>query len=332
MSQSGRLGSNWLAWRHDGTLDLASGSRADGPGCADAEKYPARVRQDEWLPRAEAHRRRVEPWVSGRLARRPRGEKNAIEDFLFDYYPYSPGKLATWHPGFGVVLEGEHAQPYLRLTGYRPEGHGATADLAWLEARRPRLEMTLRILNGTSARPPVTGCFGLHEWAMTYHLTQDELRHAYLPLRVTPAQVTETVERIGLRCTHIDAFRFFTPDAVPLNELTPTRDTQPDLEQPGCLHNGMDLYKYAFWFSPLVSSELVADCFENAALARELDMRASPYDMEPFDLEPVRVETPEGRAEYVDLQRELLARTAPLRATLARTLADLSEERKAPTD
>ena len=283
------------------------------------------MRAQEWLPLAQAHRERVEPWISGRLARRPRGEKNAIEDFLFDYYPYSPSKLATWHPGYGVVLEGPEAEPYLQRAGYRAEGDGATADIGSLDSRRDRLDLAIRILEGTSSRPAVTGCFALHEWAMTYRLTQEELRHAYLPLRVTAAQVAATVEAIGLRCTHIDAFRFYTPDAVPLNELQPTRATQPDLEQPGCLHASMDLYKYAFWFSPLVPSDLVADCFENAARARELDMRASPYDMSPFGLEPIRVETPEGRREYATEQRALMERTAPLRGRLITALAGLGQ-------
>ena len=269
-----------------------------------------------WRPLAEAHAARVLPWIEGRRQRQPRGQKNAIEDFLFDYYPYSPTKLARWHPGYGIVLEGRGARDYLALSGYRAEGDGATADLAWLDSRRDRLDLAIRILEGTASRPPMTGCFGLHEWAMTYRLTQDELRHAYLPLRVTPAQVEETVHEIGLRCTHIDAFRFFTAEAVPLNAGTPTRAAQPDLEQPGCLHASMDLYKYAFWFSPLVASELVADCFETAVRARELDMRASPYDMGPFGLEPIRVETSEGRGEYAFRQRDLMQATQPLRERL----------------
>lgn len=281
------------------------------------------MRQDEWQARAARHADRARPWVTGRLARRPVGQKNAIEDFLFDYYPYSPGKLATWHPGYGVVLEGDAALPYLRLTGYRATAEGVTAEIAWLAPRRERLAVAIRILQGTSARPAATGCFGLHEWAMTYGLTQEELRHAYLPLRLSPDEVTDTVDSVGLRCTHLDAFRFFTPTAVPRNETTPTRDGQPDQEQPGCLHAGMDLYKYAFWFSPLVSSDLVLDCFENAAEARELDMRASPYDMGPFGLEPIRVETAEGRAEYVRHQRELMDATDPLRARLLSVLEGL---------
>ena len=290
----------------------------------------------DWTPLADAHRRRVEPWVSGRLSRRSRGERNAVEDFLFDYYPYSPGRLATWHPGHGVVLADPRAESYLALTGYHRVRGGVGADIACLEPRRSRLDLAIRVLAGTMTRSPGTGCFGLHEWAMTYHLAQDELRHSYLPLRVTPDVVEGTVETVGLRCTHIDAYRFFTSDAMPLNEREPTRATQPDLEQPGCLHAAMDLYKYAFWFSPLVSSDLIVDCFENAARARELDMRASPYDMAPFDLEPIRVETQEGRAAYVREQHALMARTGPLRERLLRVLerlrADSGSSRATPQD
>ncbi len=277
----------------------------------------------DWLPAAEAHRRRVEPWVSGRLDRTSRGEKHAIEDFLFDYYPYSPGKLATWHPGYGIELEGQQAEAYLKFAGYRSTDGGATADITWLASRRARLDVAISILDGAASRPPMTGCFGMHEWAMTYGLTQEELRHSYLPLRVTPAEVSATVDAIGLRCTHIDAFRFFTPDAVPLNELQPTRDTQPALEQPGCLHATMDVYKYAFWFSPLVPSDLIMDCFENAVRAREIDMRASPYDMEPFGLAAIRVETAEGRREYATEQVRLMGSTAPLRERLLARLTVL---------
>ena len=65
----------------------------------------------------------------------------------------------------------------------------------------------------------------------------------------------------------------------------------------------MDLYKHAFRLTPLVPSELVADCFELAWDIRELDMRASPYDFSDLGLEPVRIETPEGKQEYVRAQR-----------------------------
>ena len=48
------------------------------------------------------------------------------------------------------------------------------------------------------------------------------------------------------------------------------RQDQPELEQPGCLHAGMDLYKWAYKLDPFVPSELVADCFALAAEIRDL--------------------------------------------------------------
>jgi hypothetical protein len=123
-----------------------------------------------------------------------------------------------------------------------------------------------------------------------------------------------------VRCTHVDAFRFFTPEAVPLNELQPTRESQPDLEQPGCLHATMDLYKWAAKYVALVGSDLVADAFGLARDARRLDMQAAPYDLGSLGYEPVPVETADGRAEYVRRQRELVDRAIPLRARLTDAL------------
>ena len=88
----------------------------------------------------------------------------------------------------------------------------------------------------------------------------------------------------------------------------------------------MDLYKYAMWFQAQVGSELVADCFALARDARELDMRASPYDMAPFGLDPIRVETPDGRREFAAAQARLVTTTEPLRRRLLETLVMLRAE------
>ena len=58
----------------------------------------------------------------------------------------------------------------------------------------------------------------------------------------------------------------------------------------------MDLYKHAFRLSPLVASELVADCFELARDIRVLDMRASPYDLADLGYEPVPDRDARGQA------------------------------------
>jgi hypothetical protein len=70
------------------------------------------------------------------------------------------------------------------------------------------------------------------------------------------------------------------------------------------------------WFSPYVSSDLIADSFELARSARTLDMQASPYDVSQFGLEPIKVEIPEGRSEYARRQRKIMEQSAPLRDRL----------------
>ena len=49
---------------------------------------------------------------------------------------------------------------------------------------------------------------------------------------------------------------------------------------------------------------------------RALDMRASPYDLSALGYRPVRIETPEGRAEYAAEQREFAERARPQRQRL----------------
>jgi hypothetical protein len=78
----------------------------------------------------------------------------------------------------------------------------------------------------------------------------------------------------------------------------------------------MDLYKWAYKLGPLVPGELLLDCFELARDVRELDMRASPYDLTDLGYSPVCIETTEGKQQYVAAQRDFAARTHPLRTRL----------------
>ncbi len=276
----------------------------------------------EWRARQRAHRERVDPWITPRAERRRTGAKHPTDDFLFEYYPYSLNKLRTWHPGLGVVLEGQ-ADEFLAHPAYRRSADGVGVDVAALAPKRSRLDLAVDLLGQTLAKQGSTACFALHEWAMVYGLEQHEVRHAAFPLRLAPAEIRQVVDAVGLRCTHIDAFRFFTPEAVPRNAFTPTRERQPEMEQPACLHANMDLYKVAMWFSPFISSDLVADCFALARQARALDMQASPYDVEPLGLRPVRVETAEGRREFVERQLELAGKAQELRGILLERCLEL---------
>ena len=243
--------------------------------------------------REAAHRERLAPYVEPHLARRRDGIKHPVHDFLFTSYSFSPAKLMTWQPGW-------------------PES-GTPEELARL---RPLIRGTRTLLIATMSKPAHTGCFGLHEWAMVHRT--DETRHDW-PLRLGGEGTDEVVESHRIACSHFDAYRFFTPTAAPLNTLSPGRDDRAAYEQPGCLHATMDLYKHAFRLSPLVSSDLVADCFVLAWDVREVDMRASPYDFRDLDLAPIRIETPDGKREYAAWQREFAERAAPLRERLVAT-------------
>jgi hypothetical protein len=278
------------------------------------------ISESQWRDAASAHARRAEQWTVPHLDRRRRAIKHPVMDFLFDYYPYSPGRLRTWHPGLGVRLEGAWSPPSL-ANHYTFGDDGWTVDPE--RADPGRLDVTLRILRGTQSRPAQHSCFGMHEWAMVYRLDPTKLRHQHENLRVDPDVIVDTVDHVGLRCTHIDAYRFFTSDAEPLNAHIPTRANQPDIEQPGCIHANMDLFKYAMWFQPYLSGALILDCFELTAFAREIDMRASPYDLTHLGYTSIRVETPEGRREYAQVQQEVAARASDLRTALIESLTEL---------
>ncbi|MBF6327938.1 3-methyladenine DNA glycosylase [Nocardia transvalensis] len=279
--------------------------------------------EHDWRVRSAAHRVRVDELIRPYLEHRAAGAKHPVIDFLFTYYGHKPAQLRRWHPGYGVALE--NATEYANARGYHEVDSGRqhagstgapawTADPAFLARRHDTIEFIANLLRATAARPAQLSCFGLHEWAMVYRT--DEVRHRQVPLRLGHAGTDRVVESMSLRCTHFDAFRFFTPQAAPRNAEPLTRDDQIRREQPGCLHANMDLYKWAFKLVPLIDSDLLLDCFELACTARELDMRASPYDLSEFGYTPVRIETPAGRAEYVREQAELADRAVDLRERL----------------
>lgn len=280
-----------------------------------------------WRARAEAHARRADALTAEHRARRSRHEKHAVEDFLFEYYPASAGQLRRWHPGAGVALapEGE-PPPHGRWRWYRTDADGSVVlDLdAFAAERGEAVRFVVALLTATASRPAATGCFGLHEWAMVYREPAGAHRHA-LPLRLGESGTDAVVERHRMRCSHIDAFRFFTPDAVALNTLQPTREQQVAMEQPGCLHAAMDVYKWALKLGPLVPGELLLDCFELAREIRTTDMQASPYDVSTFGLEPVAIETPEGKAEYVRRQRDYADRSNALRRRLVEAASAVTD-------
>jgi len=274
-----------------------------------------RLTQDQWRPLEAAHHGRVDALTAAHLSRRKAARHHPVEDFLFSYYMHSPSQLRRWHPGPGVDLEGATERAEWKF--YRHGGGAAGLDLqAFLATRAPTVRYVRELLCATASRPAHLGCYGLHEWAMVYAQSPDQRRHVDWPLRLGQAGSDEVIESHQIRCSHFDAYRFFTPAASGRNTLSPTRDSQVAMEQPGCLHTTMDLYKFSYKLSPAIASDLKADCFDLAKDVRELDMRAAPYDLAAIGYEPVKIETPAGKATYVDAQRAFTARGSVLRRRL----------------
>lgn len=269
----------------------------------------------QWHEREAAHRARVGPHAQAFLARRARGEKHPVWDFLFTYYSFSPGKLMTWVPGPEESLnqisigEAESWQCPPLTDRIRREA-------AWIA----------QLCSNILQKPARFVCHGMHEWAMVYKQSAEQVRHSGHELRLAPEALAAFVQSQTLCCTHHDAFRFYAAEARPLNTMQPSFETRLEMEQAGCLHANMDLYKWAYKLWPWIGSDLVADAFEVAMAGRAMDMRASPYDLAALGFEPIAIETEEGRAEYRAEQRRLAALAEPVREKLRRAALHLAKD------
>jgi hypothetical protein len=279
-----------------------------------------------WQARAAAHLARVRPFTQARRARRARGASHPVHDFLFQYYRYSPGKLETWHPApHEALMDSVEARERFTAPYYRSRDGVIDRDVrAMPERKRETLGDVLTLLRATRDRAAQFGCYGMHEWAMVYGA--HEVRHdTVAPLRLPQAEIDAFVESRPMTCSHFDAFRFFAPAAKPMNRLPLAWATRHDTEQPGCIHANMDLYRWAYRCMPWVGSDMLADCFALAMALRDLDMQAGPYDLRAFGVQPVCIETPQGREAYQYRQRALSDRAGTLRTQLIALLEPIVE-------
>lgn len=282
-----------------------------------------------WHELREEHREKVFPWITPRLERRSRHESHPVDDFLFEYYPISTNKLLTWHPGFGFLLAANETEfDQFPVGAYEFADDRIQLRDEWLAKNQEAATGLIDFLAKTQERSIRSGCFGLHEWAMV--LGTEDVRHEKWPLRLSQEQIRATIDEVGLRCTHFDAFRFFTPIAVPLNPLQLTPVDRNEVEQPGCLHANMDLYKHAQRFAPIVGSKIICDSFALAKDIRTVDMQTAPYDLADLGVTPIPVETQAGRDEFAKLQIGFAQRAQLIRTDLIETLksAYLSAEIK----
>ncbi|MES2594606.1 MAG: hypothetical protein V4662_04685 [Verrucomicrobiota bacterium] len=288
---------------------------------------PALAR-DDWRAEMVRHQDRVSEMADAFVQRRSRGEKHPVHDFLFTYYSFSPAKLKRWLPPLGVKIEVTEADlmemPWLETApmlrddslcemGTHTMGSGLRDLARWVAS----------LCTAITNRPPRLRCYGLHEWAMVYQQPREQVRHQGYELRLSPEALAEFVRSQTVCCSHYDAFRFFTPEARPMNLFQPVLETRLEMEQGGCLHTNMDLYKWAAKLWPWVGSSLVGECFALACEGRDFDMRASPYDLTHLGYEPILLETLEGRAQYELEQRGLAEKAMPLRERLRQAASRL---------
>jgi hypothetical protein len=276
------------------------------------------LRKEAWSERKRKHVSRVRQWVRPFLDRRSRHQKHPVYDFLFDYYSFRPAQLLRWSPGPGVTLEGNLSDMNEGFSAWQENARGIRLN-PFPSSRLAFVRWALDFLQRSGGRPGNFGCFGLHEWAMVY--CQSTVRHQAVPLRLPRHALEQFVGSQPLSCTHFDAFRFFSEPAKRRNQTMLQRSSE--LDQPACIHANMDLYRFCYKIAPWIESELLVDAFELALRAREIDMRASPYDLTGFGFEPIPIETPEGRSQYVRLQKEIAELAEHLRSRVIAALAVL---------
>lgn len=273
----------------------------------------------EWQAVADEYRAEIQTITIPMRERRSRHEKHPVYDFLNTYYSLSLGRLERWHPGLGIILEEAPESSFPKKYYQHNDGSAVLAPSLLTQKGRQRLEWTRNLLQLTQSRPPHLACHGLHEWAMVY--SGSDIRHREsAPLRLPQEEIDTLVASRPIACSHFDAFRFFAPDAITFNKLSPTLLTREEHEQPGCIHANMDLYKWAYKSTPWIASDLLKETLFFAIEAREIDMRAAPYDLSAWGYEPIKIETSEGRREYEKEQLTLYLKGLKLRQKLINAL------------
>jgi hypothetical protein len=296
----------------------------------------AHLPRDHWSQMISEHRAVMEgllypssPGMVSLKERRHMVHAHPIYNFLHTYYRYAADSLMVCSPGIDqAFIEVSPADrkrhfnaPYF---DYDEKKQMIELSEAYLHKKHDLLQRYFDIMLKTSMRAPNFACFGLHEWAMLYSGRTEGSKslHKHQPqldLRVSQTIIDEVVESNSLKCTHFDAWRFFHPEAQPLNSHPAlSREVQAETEQPGCIHATMDLFKYAYSIYPYIPATLLYDCLRIALSARLIDMRASPYDVSAYEQceESICVETISGRKQYAQLQEDLYRRSQPVRLAL----------------
>ena len=259
----------------------------------------AKLSKAEWTADVDGFKDRTHALLCGGLHKDP---QHPLYNFIFKYYfSMSPKCLTHYSPGMNVLLldtdEPDSGASLAQSSWgdpYRPVSRGYVwdpAELAVPATKRRAMSHVLQLLQSIDKKPPSLRCYGLHEWAMVYidgasretaAAPSPKLsKFQSLPLRVTSESIRSVLQPDPaapplLRCTHYDAFRFFTDDGRVLNTVNSPvparyvfscpicrglilgvrcrREHILQLEQPGCIHVQMDLFKWDFSLTCGISS------------------------------------------------------------------------------
>lgn len=277
-------------------------------------KFIKTLSEDQWREQQRLHKQNVSELLGDYFKERAFQNKHPVVDFLFEYYSLRKIHLETWMPGLNTALTG-NTEEFKKFPEFSfRDGYAFLDPQKFPTQRLEGIEWTKTLLVNTAKKVPFLKCYGLHEWAMVYK--SSKIRHNYIPLRMPAEEIQHFVESQTVCCSHYDAFRFFTKEARPLNIIQPTREKMPSLEQPGCLHTNMDLYRWSYKFYPWISSRILGQAFQLAYKIREIDMRASPYDLAAYGYSPIPIETEAGREEYVQWQEQFSRQGEEIRKML----------------
>ena len=286
---------------------------------------------NDFSKRVLTHKNAVKERFGDYFVLRERGNIHPVLDFLYTYYHFRPGQLERYSAGYNIKIELPTSvtliQDIPNSSLMKINNDRLQFDLSQFPIHRANgLDYVINLLEQTQESEPQFGCLGMHEWAMVY---KNEENPRYTEgFRLKPSEIQEFVESRPIRCSHYDAFRFFTPEAKPLNKLQPDKNLMPEMEQSGCIHTNMDVYRWAYKFYPWVNSDLILKAFDVAYTARFIDMKASPYDLSSLGINPIYIETKVGAEEYISEQKRLHEMSLPVREELICVLNDLREALK----
>ncbi len=268
-----------------------------------------------WRARADAHAARADALTAGTGPPCAPGEPPG-RGLPLHLLPHPPGAAARLAPGAGVSLA--NAAERQGWQHYTPDGSRVDPTTIRPATSRP---------SAACSRPPppdrptsaASGCTsGRWSTAPTRRV------HPARPLRLGATGTDVVVEHHRVRCTHYDAYRFFTADRRARSTRRPDPGARPGRaasSRAACTRRWTSTSGRRSW----VRSCPASCCWTRSrspATSASLDMRASPYDLAAHGYTPVRIETAAGKAEYAEAQRGFAARGATLRRRLLETLDD----------